>query len=119
LRHGLNLIGVAHGDGAKIESLPGIMAADRPEDWGATYYRTWVTGHIHHKTRFVGKEYVGCTVESFRTLAPKDAWHNHRGYRSGQSLSCITYDAEYGEVGRQTVDIRLARAIVKKNEAGK
>jgi hypothetical protein len=104
--HGQNLIGFAHGDGAKIEQLPAIMATDRAPDWGTTRYRTWLTGHIHHMTR---KEYPGCIVESFRTLAPRDYWHHHRGYRTGQSLSCITYHREWGEITRSTVDLRLTR----------
>lgn len=107
LRHGRNLMGFAHGDGAKPEALPGVMAADRPEDWGATDYRWWVTGHVHHQTR---KEFPGCVVESFRTLAARDYWHSWKGYRSGQSLSCITLHSEYGEITRSTVDIKLVRA---------
>lgn len=107
LRHGKNLLGFAHGDGAKPEQLPGIMAADRAADWGETDYRAWFTGHIHHQTR---KEYPGCVVESFRTLAARDYWHSWKGYRSGQSLSCITLHAEYGEITRSTVDIKLVRS---------
>jgi hypothetical protein len=83
------------------------MAADRPEDWGATDYRVWFTGHIHHQTR---KEFPGCVIESFRTLAARDYWHAWKGYRSGQSLSCITLHKEYGEITRSTVDIRLDNA---------
>ncbi len=107
IRHGKNLLGFAHGDGAKREQLPSIMAADQPADWGCTEYRVWITGHIHHETR---KEFPGCIVESFRTLAARDYWHAWKGYRSGQSLSCITLHAEYGEITRSTVDIKLVRA---------
>ena len=106
IRHGKNLLGFAHGDGAKPEQLPSIMAADRAEDWGATEHRTWITGHIHHTTR---KEFPGCVVESFRTLAARDYWHSWKGYRSGQSLCCITYHEEYAELTRSTVDIKLVR----------
>lgn len=107
LTHGKNLIGFAHGDGAKPEQLPGIMAADRASEWGTSEYRFWFTGHVHHLTR---KEYPGCVIESFRTLAARDYWHAWKGYRSGQSLSCITLHAEYGEITRSTVDIKLVRA---------
>lgn len=107
LTHGKNLLGFAHGDGAKPEALPSIMAADRPSEWGKTEYRVWFTGHIHHQTR---KEYPGCVIESFRTLAARDYWHASKGYRSGQSLSCITLHKEYGEITRSTVDIKLVRA---------
>jgi UDP-2,3-diacylglucosamine pyrophosphatase LpxH len=107
ITHGRNLLGFAHGDGAKPEALPGIMAADRPAEWGCTDYRLWVTGHVHHQTR---KEYPGCVVESFRTLAARDYWHAWKGYRSGQSLSCITLHESYGELTRSTVDIKLVRS---------
>lgn len=107
VKHGRNLLGFAHGDGAKPEQLPSIMAADRALDWGLAEYRFWFTGHIHHQTR---KEFPGCVIESFRTLAARDYWHAWKGYRSGQSLSCITLHAEYGEITRSTVDIKLVRA---------
>lgn len=107
LRHGKNLIGFAHGDGAKPEQLPGLMAADRPTEWGEATHRVWYTGHIHHQTR---KEFPGCVVESFRTLAARDYWHSWKGYRSGQSLSCITLHRDYGEITRSTVDIKLVKA---------
>ncbi len=107
-RYGRTLLGFAHGDGAKMDQLPGIMAADVPQDWGQADYRYWITGHVHHQVK---KEYTGCVVESFRTLAPRDMWHHSQGYRSGQSLTAITYDPEFGEISRVTVDIRKVRAV--------
>lgn len=99
---GTSLIGVHHGDGAKMEALPQIMATDKAEDWGAARFRYWITGHIHHQTR---KEFPGCVVESFRTMAARDYWHHHRGYRSGRSLESIVLHLEYGEFARFTVGI--------------
>jgi UDP-2,3-diacylglucosamine pyrophosphatase LpxH len=107
IRFGKNLIGIHHGDGAKPSDLPEIMAADRPQDLGETEFRLWVTGHIHHETC---KEFRTCTVESFRTLAAKDFWHHWKGYRSGQSLSALTFHKDYGEISRSTVPLKLARA---------
>ena len=113
-QHGKNLMCFAHGDGAKPEHMPGIMAADMPKAWGETEYRVVFSGHVHHQTR---KEFPGCTFESFRTLAARDYWHSAKGYRSGQSLSCITLHSEYGEITRSTVDIKLVRAMAA-NGAG-
>jgi UDP-2,3-diacylglucosamine pyrophosphatase LpxH len=107
LRFGKNLVGVCHGDGPKIDDLPEIMATDRAPDWGETLYRLWITGHVHHLSR---KEMRGCSVETLRTLATRDAWHHGKGYRSGQSISCIILDEEYGEVDRPSIDLRLIRA---------
>lgn len=103
---GQNFIGVHHGDTVKPEALAGIMAADRPVEWGATSFRYWFTGHVHHKRLF---ELPGCTVESFRTLAAKDAWHTASGYRSGRDMQAIVLHRKYGEVCRHRVGVEMLR----------
>lgn len=96
-------IGTHHGHGraAKAEQLPLIMAADKPEMWGRTQYRYWMTGHVHHQSV---KDFAGCTVESFRILPPADAYAANEGYRAPRDMKAITYHREFGEVGRQTVN---------------
>lgn len=106
LRFGATLIGVTHGDTVKPDQLPGIMACDRKEDWGQTEYRYWYTGHIHHDTL---KEYPGVIVETFRTLAPRDAWHAGQGYRSGQDMKVDVIDRRFGRITRNTVGVRQLR----------
>lgn len=101
------LIGVAHGDKTKPEALGPIMAADMPEAWGQTRHRYWLTGHVHHRRAF---ELPGCLVESFRTLAARDAWHAENGYRSGRDMHCIVLHHEHGEIERHRVDIGMLRA---------
>lgn len=104
---GKNLIGVHHGHGTKMQNLPLIMAADKPELWGATEHRMWWTGHIHHsKTQAAisAQDFSGCTVESFRVLAPEDAWARQKGYRAKRDMKSITLHREYGEVARHTVN---------------
>ena len=98
---GQNLIGTHHGHGPKMPALPGIMATDQPTAWGRTKYRVWWTGHIHHTQIH---EFPGATVESFRVLAPKDAWHHQRGYRSAREMKAIVFAREHGEVSRLTVN---------------
>ena len=105
-RHGAVLIGSTHGNTCKPDQLPGIMAADRPEDWGATRYRYWYTGHIHHRNV---QEFPGVLWESFRTLAARDAYHAAAGYRSGRDMHCIIHHAEYGEVARNIVNVEMLR----------
>jgi hypothetical protein len=99
---GTSLIGIHHGDGAKMEALPQIMAVDRAEAWGKARFRYWLTGHIHHQNR---KEFPGCVVESFRTMAARDYWHHQKGYRSGRSLESIVLHQKYGEFARFTVGV--------------
>ena len=102
VQHGRVLIGVHHGHTCKMQNLPGVMAAERPKEWGDTVHRYWLTGHIHHDSM---KEYAGCKVESFRTLAARDAYAAHAGYLSGQDSKCLVMHTEHGEVERHTVNI--------------
>jgi|TARA_R110000824_G_scaffold7972_4_gene36396 hypothetical protein len=103
-RFGKVLIGAGHGDTAKPNALPGIMATDRAEDWGNTKHRYWYTGHIHNQQVI---EYPGVIWESFRTLAGKDAWHAAQGYRSGRDMYAIVHSKEFGEIERHRVDISM------------
>ena len=110
-RFGQTLLCFAHGHTTKPQNLEGIMLDRWPKDVGETKYRFWITGHIHHKQV---QEYRGCIVESFRTLAAKDAYHASRGYGSGRDLVRITYHREFGEWGRQLAPIALIRKTMNK-----
>lgn len=101
---GKNLIGITHGHTVKPDKLGEIMAVDCESIWSSTKFRYWYIGHIHHQSV---KEYPSCVVESFRTLAGKDAWHFSSGYRSGQDMKCITLHQDYGEIARNTVNIAM------------
>lgn len=100
-RHGKTLVGCHHGHSCKPERLPGVMAADRAADWGQTEHRYWWIGHVHHQSV---KEYPGVSVETFGTLAAKDAYTTSAGYRARRDMKCIVLHAEHGEVARQTVN---------------
>lgn len=101
---GTNLIGSTHGDTIKGDKLVGVMAADRPEQWGRTKHRYWFVGHIHHSDI---KEYPGGIVEYMRTLAPGDAWHHGQGYRSGRDMRLVVFHREHGEVERHRCDVGM------------
>lgn len=107
LRFGKCLVGVHHGHGTKMANLPLIMAADRPQEWGETEFRYWYTGHIHQskvQPATSAQDYSGCVVESFRILAPNDAWAHQKGYRSHRDMKAIMLHREFGEVARMTVN---------------
>lgn len=108
IRHGKVLIGVTHGDRTKESTLPGIMATEKPEDWGQTRHRYFYRGHHHHDTRL---EFNGCMVEQFRTLAPSDAYAYAGGWLSGQDMKLIVHHEEYGEVARSTCSIDMLRDL--------
>lgn len=103
-RFGKVLLGMHHGHSCKPEKLPGVMAADRAKDWGEAMHRYWWQGHIHHESK---KEYPGCSVESFNTLAAKDAYANDGGWRSGRTMQSIVYHREHGEVARSRVNAAM------------
>jgi hypothetical protein len=101
-RFGKVLIGVHHGDKTKTTNLLGVMACDRAKDWGETLHRYFYIGHVHHDSL---KELPGVTVESFRTLAGRDAWHHGQGYRSGRDMKLDIIHREYGKINRYIIGI--------------
>ena len=103
------LLGWAHGDGAKLEALGEIMATDTPALWGGASFRYWNTGHVHH---WATKELRGCVVDTHRTLAGRDAWHHHSGYRSGRALKAVTYHKTYGLDSIAVVGVERVRAAI-------
>lgn len=103
-KFGKVLIGSTHGDTVKHDRLAGVMAADRPEDWGTTKHRYWYTGHVHHQSV---REYPGVLCESFRTLAAKDAYAAGAGYRAGRDMCAIIHHKDHGEIERHRCDIGM------------
>jgi hypothetical protein len=103
-KFGKVLIGSTHGDTIRGKDMMSIMAADKPVDWGGSKFRYWYVGHVHHKEV---KEYHGGTVEYFRTLAARDAWHQGQGYRAGRDMCAIVLHKEHGEIERHTCDIGM------------
>jgi hypothetical protein len=101
------LIGVHHGDKAKLDKLPLIMAQDQSQAWGRTDHRYWWTGHIHQQQVH---DVQGIKVESFRVLPPTDAWAHGQGYRSQRSMVSILLHREHGEVSRHTVNPAMLEA---------
>jgi hypothetical protein len=106
---GRNLIGTCHGDGAKENALPLLMATRQPEAWGRTRWHEFHAGHIHHTRKI---EHSGCLTHYHNTLASKDAWHNHRGYDSEQFLESTTYHERFGPEGSTQVGIERVRAAL-------
>ncbi|HXC76811.1 MAG TPA: hypothetical protein VNU19_07155, partial [Candidatus Acidoferrum sp.] len=100
-RFGKVLIGSHHGDTVKDPAhLPGIMAADRAEDWGATEHRMWWTGHKHSQSF---RSFPGATVECFNILPPADAWAHATGYRPQREMHALVLNSKTGYRGRAVV----------------
>lgn len=104
-RFGNVLLAATHGHTVKPADFAAVMAAECGQAWGETEFRYGFQGHIHHETRI---EKGGATVETFQTLAAKDAWHAGRGYSAGRSMTAITFDRELGEVSRIKSPVKRA-----------
>jgi len=94
-----NLIGTTHGDGAKQQDLPLLMAHES-KDWSETKHRYIYTHHIHHK---VAKDYIGVTVESLRSPSGADSWHDRNGYKgTPKAVEGFLHSKENGQIARLT-----------------
>jgi len=98
-KYGSNLIGTTHGDGAKHQDLPLLMATEFPVEWSETKHRYVYTHHVHHKT---SKDYIGVTVESLRSPSGSDSWHHKKGYLSLAAVEGFIHHRENGQVARLT-----------------
>ena len=99
------MIGTTHGDGAKTEELPIIMAQEQPLLWSQSVFRYWLEHHVHHykKTKWKsGKDYVGVTVESVRSASGTDSWHHAKGYLSWKAIEGFVFSKENGMVAKLT-----------------
>ena len=98
--YGKNLIGSTHGDGAKPQDLPLLMATESPVYWAETKHRYMYTHHVHHKT---SKDYIGVTVESLRSPSGTDSWHHRNGYQHApKAIEGFIHHPDYGQVARLT-----------------
>jgi hypothetical protein len=95
-----NLIGTTHGDGAKQDLLPLLMAQEFPIEWSQTKHRYIYTHHVHHKT---SKDYIGITVESLRSPSGTDSWHSRNGYQHApKAVEAFLHCKVNGQVARIT-----------------
>lgn len=87
-----------HGHNMKPDKMIPYMSARMPEMWGRCKLRRALHGHFHSKSIIEG---LGGKVEGFSNLAPNDAWHESKGYRSELECVAITYHKCGKEIGRQ------------------
>ena len=104
--YGKNLIGSSHGDGAKMQDMPLLMANEAPLQWANTFYRYIYLHHIHHKdvTKFKsGKDYQGVTVEYLRSPSGTDSWHHRNGYQHApKAIEAFIHNKQFGQCARLT-----------------
>jgi hypothetical protein len=101
-----NLIGTSHGDGAKMEEMPLLMANEAPKMWAKANKRYVYLHHMHHKIKNIfrsGKDYQGVTVEYMRSPSATDSWHHINGYQHApKAIEGMLHHREHGQVSRIT-----------------
>jgi len=95
-----NLIGTTHGDGAKTQDLPLLMAQEASASWSETKHRYVYTHHVHHKN---AKDFIGVTVESLRSPSAADSWHHRNGYQHNpKAVEGFIHHPDHGQIARLT-----------------
>lgn len=102
-KFGNSLLGFSHGDGAKMNDLPLIMA-NESKQWDSTNHRYWFLHHVHHKIKhrwLDGKDYHGCSVEYMRSPSGTDSWHHRNGYQgSAKAIEGFIISENNGQIAR-------------------
>lgn len=105
-KYGKSLIGFEHGDAAKMDKLPLLMAQEKSQDWADTKFRYWYLHHLHHKIKYKwqdAKDYIGVTVEYLRSPSGSDSWHHRKGYCGiHKAVEGFIHEKENGQVARIT-----------------
>lgn len=97
--YGENLIGSSHGDGAKIQDLPLLMAHES-KHWTDCKHRYIYTHHLHHKT---SKDVMSVCVETLRSPSGTDSWHHRNGYQhSPKAIEAFIHHKRNGQIARLT-----------------
>jgi len=100
-----SLIGLTHGDGAKLNNLPLHMAQEEPIMWANTKYRYWYLHHLHHKQRYKfmsSFDNIGVTVEFLRSPSGTDSWHFSKGYTGSIKAVEGFIHNKYGQIAHLT-----------------
>jgi len=104
VKYGNSLIGLSHGDGAKMPDYPLLMANEAPALWAETKYRYVYLHHIHHKDIRIfqkAKDFQGATVEYLRSPSATDAWHHRNGYAGNtKAIEAFIHSEEFGQCAK-------------------
>lgn len=99
-QYGNSLIGTTHGDGAKQQDLPLLMAQEAKLRWSKTKHRYVYMHHVHHK---IAKDYIGVTVEALRSPSGTDSWHHRKGYQHApKAVEGFIHSKDNGQIARFT-----------------
>ena len=100
-----------HGHQIRGDRLYQLFAKKIMDDHIKTTYRKIYCGHVHHKSV---NENAICEIETYRTLAAKDAYSSGAGYHAGRSITAETWHKTYGEMSKVCVNIPMIQAEINK-----
>lgn len=95
--YGDNFLAFEHGD-VNTSNSDRVYAAEFPEQWGATTYRTLYTGHYHQKKTSVfvtENEINGFAVKIMPSLSNSDYWHYHNKYVGSKKAAVLEVHERY------------------------
>jgi len=105
-QYGNSLIGTSHGDGAKLDKLPLLMAEESKYMWADTVYRFMFLHHLHSKHLYkfkASEDFIGVTIEYMRSLSGTDYWHHKAGYQHALiAVEALLHSRTGGQVARLT-----------------
>jgi hypothetical protein len=94
-----NIIGTTHGDGAKQDNLPLLMATETPH-YSECKKRYIYTHHLHLK-RYA--DFPGITIEVLRSPSEADSWHHKNGYQHAPvAIEAFLHHKQHGQETRIT-----------------
>jgi hypothetical protein len=103
------LIASAHGDHCKPAELVDHVVTAWREDWGHAWHAHGYLGH-RHQSGIV--ERAEMTIETFRTIAPKDAYAaGHAKFRSGRDMRAHVWHATEGLIEQHVMGIRKIKEL--------
>lgn len=98
--HGKTALFYHHGHRKKPKDVDSVFARDFREVYGRTTHAYAHMGHLHSDEILTTNL---MKVEQHETLAAKDAYASHGGWRAGRSAKVIHYHKTFGEVSRSII----------------
>lgn len=88
-----------HGHIRKPTQLPQIVAAERPELWGAARFRFLLLGHRHHSQRWAMGDLAGCEIIQTRSPSRPTEYEHRLGFVDDlQTLESFVFEEGRGLV---------------------
>jgi len=100
-----------HGDGAKLNDLPGIVSQRYRDVWSDVRYVEVHRGHLHtnkaYKMQAV-EELNGLTIRNLSSMSATDEWHDQKGYVGNvKKASAFVWSAYNGLQAKLNYNVKV------------